>query len=133
MSSFELEPPRRTEPTINLSALIDIVFILMIFVILGATFDRARALDIVLPESDATAESAKDVDVLRVPPTGPLLLNDEPVPEAELEARLRSLGARTSVIVIQADADTPIQRAINLLDLARASGFETASIATLPR
>jgi biopolymer transport protein ExbD len=131
--SFELDPVRREEPSINLSALIDIVFILMIFVILGATFDRVRALQIELPQSDAVAEPDRDLARIRVPAEGPITLNDRPVTLDALPAALRALTDTADNVVIQADRDTPLQRAVDLLDIARSAGFEAASIATLPR
>ncbi|MGF1510476.1 MAG: ExbD/TolR family protein [Myxococcota bacterium] len=131
--NFELDPPSRSEPTINLSALIDVVFILMIFVILGATFDRVRALDIELPQSDAEAEVDPDLARLQVPANGLLILNDSPVSLKELPNALEAIKGKASNLVIQADKNTPLQLAVDLLDIARAAGFEGASLSTLPR
>ncbi|MEM1022664.1 MAG: biopolymer transporter ExbD [Myxococcota bacterium] len=131
--AFELERPRRPEPSINLSALIDIVFILMIFVILGATFDRMRAIGIDLPESSVTQQAPETPVIIKTTADGTLFLNEEAVAEEGLGAALRAARAQSESLVIQADASVPVQRAVDLLDAAREAGFVDASISTLPR
>jgi biopolymer transport protein ExbD len=131
--AFELERPHRAEPTINLSALIDVVFILMIFVILGATFDRLRAIGVDLPESTATAEAPKTPVVIRVTVDGQLFLNEEALSFDALVPALKEARVKSESLLVQADARVPVQRAVDLLDAARSAGFADASISTLPR
>jgi len=131
--AFELERPHRAEPTINLSALIDVVFILMIFVILGATFDRMRAIGVDLPESTATEQAPETPVVVRVTAGDELFLDDTPLDFEGLVPALKKARAKSESLVVQADARVPVQRAVDLLDAARSAGFVDASISTLPR
>ena len=54
---MEFDLPRRQVPTINLSALIDIAFILVIFIVLAANFQRIQNVDVKLPRADAEARA----------------------------------------------------------------------------
>jgi len=130
---FELERPSRREPTINLSALIDIIFILMIFVILGAHFDRIRAMGVDIPEGDATGAKAPEVVTVQVPMQGPVLVDGVEVPATALIEHLRARRASVPALVLEADRGLALQRAIDLLDAARTAGFTSVSIATRPR
>lgn len=130
---FELERPQRREPTVNLSALIDVIFILMIFVILGANFDRLRALGIELPEGDATATAPPQTVTVVVPLEGPVRVDGVSVEVGALVKHLRRRREDASALVIEADRGLPLQRAVDLLDAAREAGFLSVSVATRPR
>lgn len=127
---FELESRRRPSPDINLSALIDIAFILVIFIVLGATFQRVRAVDVDLPSAAAQSDPDPEGLVVTVPREGPVYFGDEEVDEDALDAALASARERYTAIVLLADRDAAIERAVNLLVKAQRHGFAAVSIAT---
>lgn len=130
---FELEAPRRQAPTIQLSALIDVVFILMIFVILGASFDRLRSMQIALPQSES-ADASEPGLLIEIPSSGPLRIDGDALPDgADLNALLRARRAKADSVTLRADRDTPLQRAIDVLDAARTAGFEAIDVVTRPK
>ena len=132
-TSFELEGPRRREPTINISALIDVIFILMIFVILGANFDRLRAMGIELPQGHAQAVAPPETVTVVVPIEGPVRIDGREVADADVRSVLEARRKEASALVLEADKGLALQRAIDLLDAARAAGFTAVSVATRPR
>lgn len=132
-ASFDLETTRRREPNINLSALIDVIFILMIFVILGANFDRLRVMGIELPRGDAQAVAPPETVIVVVPLEGPVRIDGRDVPEEAIRSALEARRTNASALVIEADQGLALQRAIDLLDAARAAGFSAVSVATRPR
>lgn len=126
---MEFEGFRREPVTVSLSALVDVVFILVIFVVLAASFDRIRGLDIDLPEGEGEpAESARMLTVT-VPKTGPILIEGEAVTEEALEDRLRELRGAHDDVVLFADGAVALKRAVAVLSSARAAGFSRLAIA----
>jgi biopolymer transport protein ExbD len=127
---FELESRRRPMPELNLSAMMDIAFILVIFIVLGATFQRVRVVDVELPSADAKADPNDEALVITVPREGPLRLGTRELTDAELPAALQAERVRHDAVLLLADRDAAVQRAVELLVLAQAQGFSTVSIAT---
>jgi len=71
---MQFESFTRQTPSINISALIDVVFILLIFVVLAANFDRVREMNIILPSANQTTEVSSDALILTMPLDGPIKL-----------------------------------------------------------
>ena len=130
---FELESRRRPAPDINLSALIDIAFILVIFIVLGATFHRVRAVDVDLPRAAAESEPDNDGLIITVPREGPVRFGDRPVADHEIDAALAAARDRHKTVVLLADRDAAVERAVTLLVAAQRHGFAAVSIATDPK
>jgi biopolymer transport protein ExbD len=127
---FELESRRRSIPTINLSALIDIAFILVIFIVLGAPFQRVHVIDVDLPSADADADPDHEGLVVTVPVQGPVRFGTREVQDADLPAALRDARGHHDSILLLADRATAVQRAVDILAEAQKYGFKTVAIAT---
>jgi biopolymer transport protein ExbD len=124
------ESHRRPAPTINLSALIDVVFILVIFIVLAANFDRIRNLDVTLPEAEAASLAQAESMSITVRADGSLEVDDAPVHADELRQRLTERGVPGEPVIIFADGDVAFERAVWVLGEASAAGFSNVSIAT---
>lgn len=127
---MEFRSFQRAAPSINLSALIDIIFILVIFVVLAANFDRLRDLDVTLPSAHATGRVEPRAVVVVIPQGGAVRVNEEAVAEADLQPRLRALRAEHEALVIAADRGVELERAVRVMGDASAAGFTAVSIAT---
>ncbi len=127
---MEFETQRRPTPSINLSALIDVAFILVIFIVLAANFDRIRALKVKLPEADASASADASGLVITVPATGPVDIQGTKVGIEAVRAKLRAMKPRYDSVLLVADQAASIQRAVRILGDAQAVGFESVGIAT---
>ena len=127
---LDLEPRRRAMPVINLSALIDIAFILVIFIVLGATFQRVQVIDVDLPSADADSDPDHKGLIVTVPVDGPVKFGDREVADADVPAALEDARTRHDVILLLADRATAVQRAVDILSEAQKYNFESVAIAT---
>lgn len=121
---------RRQQPRINMSALIDVVFILLIFVVLAANFDRIREMNISLPTAEQALEATPEALVLTVPAEGSMTLGDDPVSSEALSEALKVRSADYDVLVLVGDGAVDLNRIVEVFDQAAAAGFESVSIAT---
>ena len=124
----------RDEAHINLTPLIDVVFLLLIFFMVSTTFERESEIEIELPE--ATAErpdrEAAAVEVW-VDAEGRLYLNGRQLEDTRVSSLRTALEALVlpeprPALVIGADASTPYQAVINVMDAAHQAGFVNLSL-----
>ena len=124
--------PETEEVSINLTPLIDIVFLLLIFFMVSTTFQRETELEIALPEASAetSSEPAVSALILEIDATGAYRLSTEQSGKSsdfasvnieQLSEMLKGLSAKndTATLVIKADAKTPHQAVVQALDAAR--------------
>jgi biopolymer transport protein ExbD len=127
---MQFESYTRQTPTINISALIDVVFILLIFVVLAANFDRVREMNIVLPSASQTSEMSPESLILTIPFEGPMTIGEEAIPDGELAPRLKELRGKYESLLLVSDGRVDLERAVKVFDQASAAGFTSVSIAT---
>jgi len=127
---IEFESRRLVTPTINLSALIDVAFILVIFIVLIANFHKIRELDISLPESETAGMADPTSLIITVPATGPFDVQGRTVEPEELRAVLKEMRPAFTSVLLVADQAASIQRAVTVLSDAQAIGFSSVGIAT---
>ena len=126
---MNLRPRRRDAVDINLTALIDVVFLLLIFFMVSTTFDRFSELQIQLPEADGQpVENERQLLELVIDAEGRYYLDRQQVLNSELDTLRRALAkvapkARDVPLVINADARTPHQAVITAMDAARQIGL----------
>jgi biopolymer transport protein ExbD len=122
------------EVSLNLIPLIDVVFFLLIFFVLSASFTQTQRLKVDLPKAkqgETVKEQAKDW-MIEIDAQGHYALNGEAVALEDLTARLQALPEHTpdTVVLIRADAHSEHQAVILALDAARAAGLLHISLAT---
>jgi biopolymer transport protein ExbD len=125
---MRLAPLRQHKPEIQMSALIDIVFLLLLFYAVTTTFVTDERLKLKLPE----AETAEDAGVSRderppevkVAADGTIWIDDRIVPESELKNRIRQLVERApdDGIILKGDKDADYGVVVHVLDVARSVG-----------
>lgn len=134
---MNLRTSRAEDPEINLTSLIDVVFLLLIFFMVSTTFERQAALKIDLPEASAEARPQESPERLElvIDPEGRIYLNDSQLVDsapATIRAALEELAgdARDLPVVIRADAQTPHHYVVTVMDVTGRLGFTRLSIAT---
>jgi len=118
----------RRKPDVQMSPLIDVVFLLLIFYAVTTQFVSDERLKLKLPEAK-TAES-EGVGQEETPPEvkvaadGTIWINDEIVPEEEFEARMKTLveGAPDGAVILKGDREADYGVIVRVLDTARAAG-----------
>ncbi len=123
------------EVHINLTPLIDVVFLLLIFFMVSTTFDTTSQLKIRLPEASPNETQAPPRKLnLVIDADGNFLLNSRELVDnrsATLRAALeRALEDRMLPIVIQSDAASPVQSLVTAMDVVTQLGLVQVSIAT---
>ena len=121
--------------SINLTPLIDVVFLLLIFFMVSTTFDTTSQLKINLPQASQTqsAESARKINLL-IDARGNFYVNSRELTNsksATLRAALeRSLANGMLPVVIQSDAASPVQSLVTAMDVVGQLGVPQVSLAT---
>ncbi len=134
--------PETEEVSINLTPLIDIVFLLLIFFMVSTTFQRETELEIALPEASAepSSEPAISALILEIDATGAYRLSTKQSGKSsdfasvnieQLSEMLKGLSAKndTATLVIKADAKTPHQAVVQALDAARKANLSRVKFA----
>ena len=120
---------------INLTPLIDVVFLLLIFFMVSTTFDTTSQLKIRLPEASRSqvAQPPQKVNLL-IDAKGNFYVNSRELTNlksATLKAALeRSMPDGKLPIVIQSDAASPVQSLVTAMDVVGRLGLPQVSIAT---
>ena len=128
----------RDEPEVNLTSLIDVVFLLLIFFMVSTSFVKQSQLSIRLPQADNTSivEELPDFIDLMITEQGTYLVNGRELinnkPETIRNALQKISGGDTSLpITISADANARHQYVITAMDVAGKLGFVQINIATV--
>ena len=128
--------PQSEEIAINLTPLIDVVFLLLIFFMVSTTFTKETQLKVDLPQ--ATSDQVAQVDMLEIiiKADGSFAVNDKALVNAQpktLRAALlkESDGDLATPLKISADASTPHQAVITAMDVAANLGFSQLSLTTI--
>jgi len=127
---------RREEVTVNLTPLIDVVFLLLIFFMVSTTFTRETQLSIDLPEAQGeVSETAEEQIEILIDESGHYRVNGQGL----VDGRMRTLqaaiykisaGDTTMPMIITADAQAAHQDVVRAMDAAGQMGFVHLSITT---
>ncbi len=121
---------QRDDPEINLIPMIDVLLVILIFMMVTTTYSHFSELQINLPQAtgEAPTEKANPLINVSVDATEHYAVNSKPVGFSSVDQfadELRRAGgdAKEPVIVINADAKTPHQAVINIMEAARIAGY----------
>ncbi len=127
----------REEATVEMTPLIDVVFLLLIFFMVSTTFIRERQLTLDLPEAAGELlEIEKDTIELTVDRHGEYAVNDRLLVNKEMRTLVRALDETLKVVgqsnhlIITADANVAYQAVVRAMDAAGRVGLTHISITT---
>lgn len=135
---MKLSSQSRPEPDVNLTPLIDVVFLLLIFFMVSTSFVKQSQITIRLPQAESTAmveEPPEQIDIM-ITDQGTYLVNGRELinnrPETIRNALQRVSGGNTDLpLTISADANARHQHVVTAMDVAGRLGFVRISIATV--
>ncbi|HIC80785.1 MAG TPA: biopolymer transporter ExbD [Kiloniellaceae bacterium] len=133
---MEFRAAETEEPEINLTSLIDVVFLLLIFFMVTTTFERQAVVQVQLPKATTAVRAQQDLVLeLVIDRDGRMYLNGVPLlnnNRSTMRVALTEVaGDRRDVpLVIRADASTAHQDVVKAMDVAGSLGFTRLSIAT---
>ena len=135
---MRLSSRSRGQPEVNLTSLIDVVFLLLIFFMVSTSFVKQSQISIRLPEAEASAAPEEPPERLEIMITesGTFLVNGRELinnrPETIRNALQKvSDGNNTLPLTISADANARHQYVVTAMDVAGRLGFTTINIATV--
>lgn len=118
---------------INISPLIDMVFILLIFFMVSTTFVKDMKLDLNRPAASSSSSASTKAIRLYIDNQGEIYLDGEPVRVWVVQSRLRDLltaSTGKSVLVVT-DGAVPAGRLVEVVDQARLAGATDIGVATV--
>ncbi|HUT79207.1 MAG TPA: biopolymer transporter ExbD [Polyangia bacterium] len=134
--NFGKDRGRHNIGALEVTPLVDVVFLLLIFFLLTATYVKNPNLDINLPKAslNQTANDKRDVTVA-IKADGEIRYDNTEISLESLEGILRAQFAESqeAVVVIRADEGTRHGRVVEVMDLAKRVGFAKLAIAVQAR
>ena len=127
---------RKHDPVVNLTPLIDVVFLLLIFFMVTTTFRDESQIKIDLPEaSQEPVEKVGEMLTIVVDRDGRYFVNETALINTQLDTLKRALRkvmgeSGEMPVVVSADANAPHQSVVTAMDAARQVGLTRLSIAT---
>ncbi|MCB1649398.1 MAG: biopolymer transporter ExbD [Pseudomonadales bacterium] len=124
------------ELQLNLTPLIDVVFLLLIFFMVSTTFTRETRLAVNLPEADGEpVQDAPRIIEIAVSQGGSYAIDGRALVNNEIRTLMRALeevsgGDHEIALILIADADATHQSVVTAMDAIGQSGFSRLSIAT---
>lgn len=117
---------RKNKIVINITSMIDVIFLLLIFFLVTATFSEQPALRIDLPRASASGVSRREETVLAVTREGNFFLDQKPVERAQLAEVLAESALRQAepTLVLKADRQVAYGLIVELMDISRRVGLE---------
>lgn len=134
---MKLQARFKEEPTVDLTSLIDVVFLLLLFFMVSTTFEHQAVLKVDLPEASAVEAPIEQADRLElvIDDSGRMYLNDQQLVDSDartLRAAFEQAAGedRSLPLILRADRETPHHFVVTAMDVAGQLGFRNLSIAT---
>ncbi|MFZ5516363.1 MAG: ExbD/TolR family protein [Candidatus Zhuqueibacterota bacterium] len=129
---MQLKSTRNRKVSINITSLVDVQFILLIFFMVSTSFTEQQGMKLELPESaSAASEKIKEL-ILEIRNDDILILNNEQVAMNDLSAKFKQLipSLKDKSLVLKADKHVSHGTVVQVMDIAKLSGLEKLIIAT---
>jgi biopolymer transport protein ExbD len=127
MKTFGLGPSRHTE--INITSLIDVIFMLVIFFMIGSTFEKP-ALAVSLPRASSGEPVRQQMRTVSLDAAGQVYLEGDRIEEDALKQRLRAYRQEEPDMKIALDCDGRLdfQRVTEIMDVLTSAGVRHVAI-----
>lgn len=133
MDLFEQPGKRRKEMNVDISPLMDMVFILLIFFIVTSTFSRETGVEVTKPQAQSASQVQKENIMVAITREGTVHVNERQVDMAGLKdvlSRLISQNPDREVVLI-ADKESQTGMMVQVIDACNLSGAKKVSVAAL--
>lgn len=127
---FRTRPRRKV--FLNITSLIDVLFLLLIFLMVSTTFLEQPGIKLELPEAQSAVLVEQKEFTLFVDKEGKVFLNDSEVRIEDLEARIKKVlpEMKKGAIILKADQDVSHGIVVRLMDIVKRSGVKKLVIGT---
>ncbi|MFT4746506.1 MAG: biopolymer transport protein ExbD [Bermanella sp.] len=119
------------EATIDMTPMLDVVFIMLIFFIVTASFVKEAGIDVNRPEAATAVKKDRANILVAISDKGEIWINKRKVDVRAVQANIERLYAENpqGTVVIQADRKSTTDVLIKVMDASRAAGIQDVSIA----
>lgn len=124
---------QQEEQRVDISPLIDMVFILLIFFMVSTTFVKDMKLDLQRPSAQSADPASTKAIRLYIDESGDTFLDGQPVQLWVIQSRLRQIldsGGSQTVLVVT-DGGVPSDKLVRVVDQARLAGAQDVGVATV--
>lgn len=134
--NFERHDHNEDNVTIELTSLIDVIFMLVLFFLITTTFTTAPGFKVDLPKASVSDITRDRQDLtISISSDRSVAINQKYVTENELKDRLYEEAQLNSstLVIIQADQNVSHGKVVEVMDLAKQAGLSRLAIATEPK
>lgn len=132
---MEFEGRARIDSKLEMTPLIDVVFLLLVFFMLTTTFLRPEALDLSLPEAATATASEEQTIVVAIEESGRIVVNGRDAMLDDVSSTVRNLldAGASKTITLKADENIAVKQMVEVMDALRTAGGTDIDLATRPR
>lgn len=122
------------EIELNMTPMLDVVFIMLIFFVVTASFVKESGIEVTRPQAQTAERKEKGNILVAISEDGQIWINRRQVDIRAVRANIERLHAENpqGAVVIQADRDARTGLLVQVMDAARLAGVESVSIAAEP-
>ena len=115
---------------INVTPMVDVVLVLLVIMMVSATYIVTQSLKVELPKSSTSDESTPTLAVVTITKEKTLLFNEQPVTESALKQQLEGVFAKDNDVslVVSADQEAYHGNVVHVIDLAKLIGISKFAI-----
>ncbi len=121
---------KRKKIRINITSLIDVMFLLVMFYVLTTAFTLFPDIDVMLPKTITSDAVQEENFVVTITSENVIYWRNKIVSIKDLQVQLSQLSTKNSLILIKSDRRASVGRIVDVWDLCRAMGIERINIAT---
>lgn len=129
---FSSLTPTAEEGEIDITPMLDVVFIMLIFFIVTASFVKETGIEVNRPDASTSVSKPRANILIAVNDKGEIWIDKRKVEESQVRANIERLHAENPQggVVIQADVEAKTRYVVAVMDAARAAGVYDVSLAT---
>lgn len=129
---MRFRPKKQDVDNIDVSPLIDMVFILLIFFMVTTTFVKDMKLEINRPSASSASKSDGKVIRVYIDNSGEVYIDNQPVKVWAIQSKLRGLlrSAKEKSVLVISDDTIPVEKLIDVVDECRMSGAKDVAVST---
>ncbi len=129
---MRIRPKKQDVDNVDVSPLIDMVFILLIFFMVTTTFVKDMKLDLNRPSAASATKSDSKVVRVYIDNSGEVYIDNQPVQIWAIQSKLRDLlrTATDKAVLVITDETIPVETLIDVVDECRMSGAKDVAVST---
>jgi len=123
-------PVRTQHASLNLTPLVDMVFLLLMFFLLTTQFIEEDGIGVRLPTAASPMDTGQDRVTVVLTSQGEVYLKGAPLHTDDLAPRLRELIGRNTTVILKGDRKARLQQAVAVMEQAKLAGAARIVVAT---